>query len=173
MNDPATESQLNIIRQFHYEPDHPLTRLEAAQIIGNLRRHKDPRAAPGIIHSVTQPPASDPHRLRLLVGNARQAVASALPSHLAECELVLANAIQKRQDFWLNTCREPLQMQSHSEQVWGLYMKHGCRFVEPTREQVQEVLDALDSALRDWDQDHPELFYQTLELNFPGLIRHI
>ena len=40
-------------------------------------------------------------------------------------------------------------------------------------EQVQEVLDALDSALPVWDREHPELFYQTLELNFPQLVKRV
>jgi hypothetical protein len=47
----------------------------------------------------------------------------------------------------------------------------GCRFFAPNYEQVQEVLDALDNAMPLWDHDNPELFYQTLELNFPHLAR--
>jgi hypothetical protein len=36
---------------------------------------------------------------------------------------------------------------------------------------VQHILDALDSAAPFWDKEHPELFYQTLQLNFPELVR--
>jgi hypothetical protein len=36
---------------------------------------------------------------------------------------------------------------------------------------VQEILDALDSAMPAWEREHPALFYQTLELNFPHLLR--
>jgi hypothetical protein len=51
-------------------------------------------------------------------------------------------------------------------------MKNGCQYVEPTREQTQDIHDALDIALPAWEKEHPELFYQTLELNFPELRKH-
>jgi hypothetical protein len=63
-------------------------------------------------------------------------------------------------------------MQARSASTLDLYMKHGCRFVTPTHEQVQEILDALDVASPFWDRDNAEIFYQTLELNFPELVRH-
>ncbi len=63
-------------------------------------------------------------------------------------------------------------MQVSSHDTIELYRKFGCRFCEPTRGQVEEVLTALDSAMPKWDTLHPELFYQTLELNFPELVRH-
>jgi hypothetical protein len=59
-----------------------------------------------------------------------------------------------------------------STQVSGLYKRYGCRFAIPTHEQAQVILDALDSAMALWDRDYPELFYETLELNFPELVRH-
>jgi hypothetical protein len=37
--------------------------------------------------------------------------------------------------------------------------------------QVQHILDALDAALPNWEREHPDLFYKTLELNFPELLR--
>lgn len=63
-------------------------------------------------------------------------------------------------------------MHAGSKQVIDLYRRFGCRFCEPTHEQVDEVLGALDAAMPQWDTLHPELFYQTLELNFPELVRH-
>jgi len=171
MNDPATESQINVLRQLHYEPDHALTRVEAAHLIGDLRRRRDhPTAtigAPRISPSVE----NRPHDLRASVKRTRQEVANATMAELARCEYAFAAAVQTRQEFWMDTCREPTEMHTRSAQVWELYMKHGCRFVQPAREQVQEILDALDSGLPDWDKDHVELFYKTLELNFPGLLR--
>ncbi len=77
----------------------------------------------------------------------------------------------ERPEFWTNTCRELTQMHATSEKAIELYRKYGCRFCEPTRAQVEEVLKALDSAMPQWDSTHPELFYQTLELNFPELVR--
>ena len=58
-----------------------------------------------------------------------------------------------------------------SQRVLDFYQKHGCRFTVPSRQHVQDVLDALDAALPLWEKEHPELFYQTLELNFPELLR--
>jgi hypothetical protein len=72
----------------------------------------------------------------------------------------------------MDTCCEPAQMQVRGAEVMALHIKHGCQYVTPTREQTQEILDALDIALASWDKEHPELFYQTLELNFPELRKH-
>ena len=77
----------------------------------------------------------------------------------------------RRQEFWLNTCRESAQLGAGSMQARELYRKHGCLFCEPTRVQVQEILNALDAALPFWDRDDPQLFFQTLALNFPELAR--
>ena len=87
-------------------------------------------------------------------------------------ELCLSPAVEKRREFWLDTCREMTEMRSAAPQAFELYQKHGCRFVVPTREEVQTVLDALDNAVSSWEQSYPELFYQTLELNFPELVKH-
>lgn len=76
----------------------------------------------------------------------------------------------KRQEFWLDTCRGMAHLQVACVQVQSLYRKHGCRFVEPTLAQVRGILDALDRAVPYWEREHPELFYQTLELSFPELV---
>jgi hypothetical protein len=60
-------------------------------------------------------------------------------------------------------------MQAACGQVLDFYRKYGCQFEAPSHKHVQEVLSALDPAVPAWDRDHPELFYQTLELNFPEL----
>jgi hypothetical protein len=82
----------------------------------------------------------------------------------------LEAALYDRRQFWMDTCREVLEMQTASRQVLELHIEHGCRFRVPSHTQVQYILDALDSALPGWDRDHPELFYRTLELNFPELL---
>ncbi|HTL16293.1 MAG TPA: hypothetical protein VL793_03600 [Patescibacteria group bacterium] len=76
-----------------------------------------------------------------------------------------------REDFWADTCREITEMQHASHEVVELYRRYGCRFCPPGRQQVQYVLTALDSAVAGWDKEHPELFYQTLELNYPELVK--
>jgi hypothetical protein len=83
----------------------------------------------------------------------------------------LALSPTQREEFWADTCRELTQMQHGSQRVIELYRKYGCRFCTPTREQVRHVVNALDSAINSWETTHPELFYQTLELNFPELVR--
>jgi hypothetical protein len=83
----------------------------------------------------------------------------------------LERAIHQRQQFWMDTCREVLEMRASSQQVLELHRHHGCRFAVPAARQVQHILDALDSALPGWDREHPGMFYRTLELNFPELLR--
>src|SRR4029453_10895633 len=98
-----------------------------------------------------------------LPGHLRQAVENAQREGVRER---LESALHHRQRFWLDTCREVLEMQAASRQVLELHREHGCRFYVPAPRQVQYILDALDSALPGWDRDHPGLFHRTLELNF-------
>jgi hypothetical protein len=82
-----------------------------------------------------------------------------------------AASMQNRQEFWLDTCREVKEMRIGSVPVLELYQMQGYRFFPPSPQQVQELLTALDEAMPQWDSENPELFYQTLELNFPHLVR--
>lgn len=77
-----------------------------------------------------------------------------------------------RVEFWADTCREVTDMRVGTKEVIDLYRTYGCRFCPPTHSQVQNILDALDTAMPQWEKEHRELFYQTLELNYPELIRH-
>jgi len=78
----------------------------------------------------------------------------------------------RRQEFWLDTCRGVAHLHSGCAQVQELYRKHGCRFAAPTLQQISGILDALDGAMPKWESEHPELFFQTLELSFPELVIH-
>jgi hypothetical protein len=82
-----------------------------------------------------------------------------------------AAALPVRLQFWLDTCRDVGHMHSGARQIIELYRQYGCRFFEPGLEQVQNVVTALDAAMPLWEKEHPELFYQTLELNYPELVR--
>jgi hypothetical protein len=64
-------------------------------------------------------------------------------------------------------------MHSGAKPVIDFYRRYGCRFFEPGLDQVHHVVEALDSAVPMWEKTHPELFYQTLELNFPELVRRV
>jgi len=170
-NEPATEIQLSRLRQLGYSTDCPLTKGEAAYLIKILEEHTETQ---GIGE-----PAQGPHiakhmayALRLGIEHTRRALAEAATDQVDRLQHSLASAIAKRKEFWTDTCREMSQMHCRSAPVMDLYMKYGCRCVPPAPGQVQEVLDALDAASPAWDLDCVELFYQTLELNFPELVRH-
>lgn len=156
--EPATELQLNQLRRFGHEPDRPLSRQEAAQLLFELEHRPHPENS----FAIPQQTEHEAFHLRKVVEQEKQ----------AQADGPLKAAILRRQDFWVDTVREPPKMHLGWPQIIDLYRAQGCRFFDPTHEQVQEILDALDMALPYWDRDHPELFYQTLELNFPDLVRN-
>jgi hypothetical protein len=155
----ATELQLTCLRYYGYTPDHPLTKQEAVELIHSFQTAHEAPPAPAA-HGVSAATKAAAHRLRL----AAEQGASASTSDPAR-------AVNERLEFWQDTCGEAGHMHLASAPVMELYSSYGCRFFPPTREQVQEILQALDAALPCWDRDNPELFYQTLELNFPVLVR--
>jgi hypothetical protein len=164
---PATWKQLRYLKRVGFKPDHALTKTEAAELITKF--------GGGSASVVESPPVEkskhDAYELRLSVEKAKQRVESGEEYSSANAELDLALAVSKRQRFWIDTCCDPRQMQAASGQVVDFYRKFGCRFDAPTNRAVQEILDALDSVMPTWDRDHVALFYQTLELNFPHLLR--
>ena len=170
-NEPATENQLSHLRQFGYEPDHRLTKGEAAHLIQDFEQHPERQNA-WAEKGIREATKHEAQRLRAGVEDARRAAAQADQARSEPLQHDLALAIASRLEFWMDTCRNPTEMRTRSAQVFDLYMKHGCRFFAPGGEQVQEILDALDSAMASWESDRPELFYQTLELNFRELLRH-
>ena len=168
---PATWKQLRYLKRVGFKPDHALTKTEASELIakfGGPAEQLASVAAPPVAQGTSKPEA---YQLRLLVEEAKQRVAEAEPFARTNAELNLALAVSKRQRFWADTCCNPTQMQAASGQVVDFYRRFGCRFDTPTCKAVQEILDALDSAMPTWERDHPALFYQTLELNFSHLLR--
>jgi hypothetical protein len=160
--DPATEIQMNRLRQFGYTASESLTRADAARLLHDFETHPEVRAEV----------PTDAFHFHKAVDNLR--VASTQAATAAEetsCRTNLEAARVKRREFWIDTCREPAHMQTRSNQVLECYMKYGCRFTTPSSGQVQEVLNALDSAMPTWDCEHVDLFYQALQLNFPELVR--
>jgi hypothetical protein len=170
-NEPATENQLSHRRQFGYEPDHRLMKGEAAHLIQDFEQHPERQNA-WAETGIRETTKHEAQRLRAEVEEARRAVAQADPDRRDALEHDFALAVARRQEFWMDTGRDPTEMRARSAQVFDLYMKHGCRFFAPGREQVQETLEALDSAMACWESERPELFYQTVELNFRELLRH-
>ena len=112
------------------------------------------------------------YSLRAAVEDAKRAVAQAGKDATQNFRRDLALAVAKRQELWVNTCSDVEKMCVVSVEARDLHKQYGCRFAAPTAQQVQDIFDALDSAMPFWDRDQPELFYRTLELNFPELLRH-
>jgi len=169
--EPATESQLSRLGQFGYFADCPLTKGEAAYLITVLEQQSEIHAS--VEHAGTQIARHTEYALRLSVEHTRRALAEAEANQIERLEHSLALLLARRCGFWTDTCRDPTQMQHRSPSVLDLYMKYGCLFVTPTPEQTQEILDALDRASPVWDRDHFELFFETLVLNFPELLRKV
>jgi hypothetical protein len=57
------------------------------------------------------------------------------------------------------------------QQPIKLYLEQGYRFKQPSTKHLQDVLDALDADSATWDRETPEYLFQTLEHNFPELLR--
>lgn len=165
---PATWKQLRFLSNHGYKPAHVLTKAEASDLIRKFGGNPE---SYGIVTEGPAQPHETADHLRVTVESTRQVIVDSGRQHVEESKEALASAVVKRQEFWLDTCRSTAKMVVNSRQVQELYQKHGCRFTEPTRKQVQYILEALDSVAPHWDRDHPELFYQTLELNFPELVR--
>jgi hypothetical protein len=202
VDEPATEQQLIHLRELGFTQGQPLMRTEAARLIRELRRNPGrlavtataPAAAartlvePAPVATRSAPPIAQTvkprayandfcestrthaYRLRTAVETAHRAMAANPNGPNARADA--AASVHNRQEFWLDTCREVKEMRIGSVPVFELYQMQGCRFFSPNHEQVQELLDALDAAMPLWDRDNPELFYQTLELNFPHLVKH-
>ncbi len=168
----ATESQLRHLQEFGYTPDHTLTRDEATRLL--MEMEASLRVRPAITRPGSGPTASSKGQTPFDFHARVQALSDGGDGDNGgqESGWLLREAIARRQQFWMDTCREPSSMHHRSPQAMELYMKHGCVFVTPSGEQIQEILDALDASMQGWDRDYPQLFFQTLELNFPNLVAH-
>lgn len=160
-DETATETQVSHLRKLGWNPDRVLTKREAISLINQYEEHPSrPREKPRYA-------GPESAQKREAVERARREAESSTGATEE-----LAQAILQRQEFWLDTCREITQRRTASQQVLSLYQQFGCRFFTPTHETVQGIFDALDTAMPVWDSVHPDIFYQTLELNFPDLVRH-
>jgi len=168
---PATWKQVKYLRQLGYKPNHPLTKTEASNLIRDLGGEPE-RLAPSVKNtSGERAEQKTAYEFRQMVEKARRTLAETKGGATEKAQHELDSAIAKRQGFWADTCRDEGTVLVASRAVHEFYQKYGCRFEAPMLKDVQCILDALDSAMPVWDRDHPEIFYQTLELNFPVLLR--
>jgi len=180
-DEPASEQQVVRLKNLGCVPTAHLTMTEAARLIRQYQKLlrqtgnslKSPATDAPASHqagiNVSESARNIAHRLHETAANAKHAMAVAPEAANVRADLVSSTAA--RVEFWLDTCREIREMQIASVQVYELHHDYGHRLFAPTREQVQEILDALDVAIPSWDKENPELFYKTLELNFPNLVR--
>lgn len=196
--EPATQQQLLRLQEYGFVPTFPLTVTQAARLI---RQYKHPHpAAPPSTTTKTQtlererPAVQAPAKLArepsapIPVGRISESArghAFQLRLTVEVTEGALAqnpdrpggkadvhSAVSARQRFWLDTCRDGFDLQAACAQAIEFHDHYGLHFFPPTWDEVAEVLAALDDGMPGWDQDHPELFYETLRLNFPSLLRH-
>jgi hypothetical protein len=85
--------------------------------------------------------------------------------------MFLRDAQNERLWFWQATFKAP-DGGVVDEQAIKLYLEHGYRFDLPPTSILQPMLDALDADSGTWDLETPEYFFQTLEHNFPELLRN-
>jgi len=182
-DEPASEQQVVRLKSLGCVPTAHLTMTEAARLIRQYQKSlRQTGSIPSLKPSASNAPANPAvsatlsesarnmaHRLHETAANAKHAMAVAPGAANVRADVVAA--IAARVEFWLDTCREVREMQIATVQVYELHHDYGHRLFAPTREQVQEVLDALDVGIPLWDKEHPDLFYKTLELNFPNLVR--
>jgi hypothetical protein len=166
-DEPATDLQLSALKKFGYNPDHALSRSEASSLLMGLHHPPPPHDEEELPLST----AHHPYHFRKCVEKLKEGVAQSEQHTEPDLENQLRAARTARQEFWMDTCRDVTKMQFAWPEIISLYQVQGCRFVPPTHDQTQTILDALDTALPHWDRDHPELFYKTLELNFPQLVQ--
>ncbi len=175
MNRPdeaATETQLSRLGQLGCRPGYLLTKGEALHLITWLEQHHHFKAAAPDQGPPLENTTPEAYLLKLAVASVKRGATAPQEAQGKSPPPELEEAIARRQEFWIDTCREATQMRLASMQVRELYQQHGCRFSTPKPTEAQQILDALDSAMPSWELNHPALFYQTLELNFPELVRH-
>ncbi|SPE51503.1 hypothetical protein SBV1_1340006 [Verrucomicrobia bacterium] len=169
-DEPATWKQLKYLKQYGYETNRRLTKEKAAELIKELGGPPEIQLSvePSDFVKVVDQGA---YHFRSVVETAKRALDDPGNRGRSESDQKLASALAQRQQFWSDTFTGRTRMPFGCAQIADLYRGHGCLFCTPTNQQIQGILDALDSALPFWDRDHPELFYQTLAINFPEMAR--
>ena len=153
--DPATEKQLAYLLKFGYTPPGPLTRGEASNLIEQFSEDPERCNIRDAKQMMVEHEEATAWNLHTKVNQAR-----------ADPEEDLEFATGQRLEFWAGTFNV---VKAEGGQGLEFHMSHGRLFEVPSEKQIQEILDALDAQMPEWDRDNPDLFYQTLELNHPEL----
>jgi hypothetical protein len=175
-DDPASEKQLTFLKLFGFTPDRPLTKGEASDLIAQFSEDperqliRDKNQVGKIEREYREREQDLAHHLHLEYEDAKRAAENAERGEIRDAKMYLRDAQNERLCFWEDTIREP-EDGSGNEQAVKLYFAQGYRFEMPSKKEIQAILDALDADSPTWDKDIPEYFFQTLEHNFPGLLR--
>jgi hypothetical protein len=168
-DDPATEKQLNYLKQFGFVPEHAMTKGEASALISQFS--EDPgRQRVRDDNQAGDREANMAYGLRIECESAKRELDAAGKGEIRDAKMFLRDAQNERLDFWQKALQPPDGGEVYQQPI-KLYLGYGYRFKMPSSKHLQDILDALDAESATWDKDMPERFFQTLELNFPDLLR--
>jgi hypothetical protein len=175
--EPATEKQLNYLKLFGYEPDQPLTKQAAHDLIDKFEKDPERRRIRG---------ENQARESAVYEKERRENLAYYLHTDCDTLAKALANASDKedrfyakdelklkqdeRIEFWKDTFRDVGDRKGESLQAYEFYENFGQFVKVPTNDQIKGLLAALDKYSPTWDLDRPTDFFHTLKLNFPELL---
>jgi hypothetical protein len=177
--DPATEKQLNYLKEFGFNPERVLTKGEASDLIAQFSEDpersaiRDKNQSEKWEEEFNEREQNLAFHLHSEFDEAKQSMDTAESDEIDDAKMYLEDARNERMWFWQDTFRSPDQMEGAgtNEQQIKLYFVQGYRFEMPAEEVIQSLLVALDANSPTWDKDTPEYFFQTVEHNFPELLR--
>ena len=167
--EPATEKQIKYLAGFGYVTDRPLSKGEASDLISKFSADRDEAEQE---RSFEEDQKHRAFRIHQQLEESLGELAKAQRGEIRDWKEDVVALTRARIDFWKNTFRDIVDLEDFCEQTVNLSTDFGYRFKMPTTKQIQSILDALDKAWPVWDQDKPQLFFETLELNFPELLRN-
>src|SRR5215813_11929647 len=100
---PPTWKQLKYLKQLGYTPHHRLTKKEACELIVKLGGKLD-EVKPDAPAFTPPSPQVQAYEFRVAVEKARQTQSN------GQSAQALADAMTRRQEYWVDTCREVRQM---------------------------------------------------------------
>jgi hypothetical protein len=181
--EPASESQLEYLKVFGFTPDRPITKGEASELLTQFK--EDPerqriRAEARVAERARKDAQNRmdqaerevdmAYYLHADCDSAKKSLAEAERGEAQEAKVYLRELQEDRFRFWQETFRAPAWERTDLQPI-KLYLEHGHRFNLPAKNILQAMLDTLDADSATWDRDNPGYFFQTLEYNFPQLLR--
>src|ERR1041385_4718216 len=111
---PATWKQLRFLSNHGYKPEHALTKTEASELIRKFGGNPENYCSAG---EGPSKPLETAGQLRVMIEETRQVIVDSGRNHVEESKVALASAVEKRQEFWLDTCRQIAKVTVNSRQV--------------------------------------------------------